>query len=84
MIDKVLELSLRQRAFVLLAALALVAVGLWSAARLSIDAVPDITGVQVQINTEVPALAAEESERLVTGQLKSKWRDYPAWKKCAH
>src|SRR5216110_222948 len=66
MIDKVLELSLRQRAFVLLAALALVAVGLWSAARLSIDAVPDITGVQVQINTEVPALAAEESERLVT------------------
>src|SRR5438094_2020578 len=66
MIDKVLELSLRQRAFVLLAALALVAVGLWSAARLSIDAVPDITGVQVQINTEVPALAAEESEKLVT------------------
>src|SRR5438094_345648 len=66
MIDKILELSLRQRAFVLLAALALVAVGLWSATRLPIDAVPDITGVQVQINTEVPALAAEESEKLVT------------------
>src|SRR5947207_1195045 len=66
MIDKVLELSLRQRAFVLLAALALVAVGLWSAFHLSIDAVPDITGVQVQVNTEVPALAAEESEKLVT------------------
>src|SRR5438876_8419032 len=66
MIDKILELSLRQRAFILLAALALVAVGLWSASRLSIDAVPDITGVQVQINTEVSALAAEESERFVT------------------
>jgi heavy metal efflux system protein len=66
MIDKILELSLRQRAFVLLAALALVAVGLWSATRLPIDAVPDITGVQVQINTQVPALAAEESEKLVT------------------
>ncbi len=66
MIDKILELSLRQRAFILLAALALVAVGLWAATRLSIDAVPDITGVQVQINTEVPALAAEESEKLVT------------------
>ena len=66
MIDKILELSLRQRAFVLLAALALVAVGLWSAFRLSIDAVPDITGVQIQINTEVSALAAEESERFVT------------------
>ena len=66
MIDKILELSLRQRAFVLLAALALIAIGLWSATRLPIDAVPDITGVQVQINTEVPALAAEESEKLVT------------------
>jgi len=66
MIDKILELSLRQRAFILLAALALVAVGLWAATRLPIDAVPDITGVQVQINTEVPALAAEESEKLVT------------------
>src|SRR5437773_1029215 len=66
MIDKILELSLRQRAFVLLAALALVAVGLWSAFRLSIDAVPDVTGVQIQINTEVSALAAEESEKLVT------------------
>jgi len=66
MIDKILEISLRQRAFILLAALALLGVGLWSGARLPIDAVPDITGVQVQINTEVPALAAEESERLVT------------------
>src|SRR5215213_189442 len=66
MIDKILEISLRQRAFVLLAAFALLAVGLWSGSRLPIDAVPDITGAQVQINTEVPALAAEESERLVT------------------
>src|SRR5881398_2184965 len=66
MIDKILEKSLRQRAFVLLAAFALLGVGLWSGSRLPIDAVPDITGVQVQINTEVPALAAEESERLVT------------------
>src|SRR5256714_6374924 len=66
MIDKILELSLRQRAFILLAALALVAVGLWSAVRLPIDAVPDITGVQVEINSGVRTLAAEESERFVT------------------
>src|SRR5437867_11446249 len=77
MIDKVLELSLRQRAFVLLAALALVAVGLWSAARLSIDAVPDITGIQVQINTEVPALAAEESEKLVTQPIEREMAGLP-------
>src|SRR5439155_10126245 len=64
MIDKILEISLRQRAFVLLAAFALLGVGLWSGSRLPIDAVPDITGVQVQINTEVTVLGAEESERL--------------------
>ena len=46
MIDKILEISLRQRAFVLLAAFALLGVGLWSGSRLPIDAVPDITGVQ--------------------------------------
>ncbi len=77
MIDKILELSLRHRAFVLLAALALVAVGLWSASRLPIDAVPDITGVQVQINTEVPALAAEESERLITRTLEIEMAGLP-------
>src|SRR5213592_1724087 len=66
MIDRILEFSLRQRGMILFAAIALVGVGLWSATHLPIDAVPDITGVQVQINTEVPALAAEESEKLVT------------------
>ena len=66
MIDKTLEFALRQRALVLLAALALIGIGLWSASRLPIDAVPDITNVQVQINTSVPALAPEEIESLVT------------------
>src|SRR4051812_22314305 len=66
MIDRILEFASRQRAFVLLVAVALLGAGLWSALHLPIDAVPDITGVQVQINTEVPALAAEESEKLVT------------------
>src|SRR5947207_12000987 len=66
MINSILEFSLRQCAVVLLATLALLGAGLWSASHLPIDAVPDITGVQVQINTEVPALAAEESEKLVT------------------
>ncbi len=66
MIGKILEFSLRNTAIVLLAAVGLLAAGIWSAITLPIDAVPDITGIQVQINTEVPALAAEESEKLVT------------------
>lgn len=66
MLPRLLEFSVRQRAFVSLATLALVGIGVWSALRLPIDAVPDITNVQVQINTAVPALAPEEIEKLVT------------------
>src|SRR5580704_17537004 len=69
MIDKIIEFSLKQRAIVLLAAVGLLVAGIWSAVQLPIDAVPDITGVQVQINAQVPALAAEESELLVTRPL---------------
>src|SRR6266545_2405244 len=66
MIDKILEFSMRQPGFILLAAVILFAAGLWSALHLPIDAVPDITAPQVQVNTEVAALAAEESEKLIT------------------
>lgn len=66
MIDRILEFALRQRAFVLIAALGVVAVGFWSALNLPVDAVPDITNVQVQINTSVTSLAPEEIEKLVT------------------
>ncbi|MFZ3376789.1 MAG: CusA/CzcA family heavy metal efflux RND transporter [Chthoniobacterales bacterium] len=69
MIDKILEFSLKQRSIILLAAVGLLVAGIWSAVQLPIDAVPDITGVQVQINAQVPALAAEESELLVTRPL---------------
>ncbi len=66
MIDRIIEFSLRQRAFVIIGAAALLLVGLWSATKLPIDAVPDITNTQVQINTEVIGLAPEEIEKLVT------------------
>src|SRR5262245_964291 len=69
MIARILEFSLRQRALVLLGAVALVGAGLWAATRLPIDDVPDITNVQVQLNTEVPALAPEEIEKLITAPL---------------
>jgi len=66
MLNRLLEFSVRQRVFVMLATFLLVGVGVWSALRLPIDAVPDITNVQVQVNTAVPALAPEEIEKLVT------------------
>lgn len=66
MIDHILEFSLRQRTLVMLACVLLIAVGSWSFLHLPMDAVPDITNVQVQINTEVEALAPEEVEKMVT------------------
>ena len=66
MIDKILEFAVRQRVLVLMGALAILLVGLWSANKLPMDAIPDITGVQVQVNTTVPALAPDEVEKLVT------------------
>ena len=66
MIDKILEFAVRQRVLVLMGALALLLLGLWSANKLPMDAIPDITGVQVQVNTTVPALAPGEVEKLVT------------------
>ena len=66
MIDAIISFSLRQRVFVILAAAGLLTAGLWSATRLPIDAVPDITNIQVQINAEIKDLAPEEIEKLVT------------------
>lgn len=66
MIHSIIEFSLRRQAFILLLTLVLMAAGIWSAFHLPIDAVPDITNIQVQVNTEVPALAPEEIEKRVT------------------
>lgn len=66
MLERIIDFSLRKRGLIVCCALILVAVGLWSATRLGVDAVPDITNPQIQINTEVPALAPEEIETLVT------------------
>ena len=77
MINRLLEFSLKQRAAVLLASALLMAFGIWAALRLPIDAVPDITNVQVQINTAVPALAPEEIEKLVTFPIESEMAGLP-------
>jgi cobalt-zinc-cadmium resistance protein CzcA len=66
MIKKLITASLRQRGIVIMGGIALLCAGLWSATRLPIDAVPDITNTQVQINSEVKGLAPEEIEKLVS------------------
>src|SRR4029450_4304141 len=71
MIDKILEFAVRQRVLVLMGALALLLVGLWSANKLPMDAIPALPGVQAQANTTIPALAPEEVENLVTFPLET-------------
>ncbi|MEY9555376.1 CzcA family heavy metal efflux pump [Bradyrhizobium japonicum] len=66
MIDALLALAIRQRWLVVLIALAVGAFGAWNFTRLPIDAVPDVTNVQVQINTRAPGLSPLESEQRIT------------------
>ena len=66
MISRVIDFSVRRRWFVLLAALAGSALGAWSLTHVPIDAVPDITNNQVQINTLATALSPVEIEKQVT------------------
>src|SRR5436190_22269173 len=66
MIARIFDFALKQRMLVLLGVIALTIAGVWSAVRLPMDAVPDITNVQVQINTTVAALAPEEIEKQIT------------------
>jgi heavy metal efflux system protein len=66
MISRVLDLSVRFRWAVLALTLLVAVIGAVNLVRLPIDAVPDITNKQVQINTLAPALAPAEVEKLVT------------------
>jgi cobalt-zinc-cadmium resistance protein CzcA len=65
-LNRILAFSISQRWIVLLATVAMAALGVFNFARLPIDAVPDITNVQVQINTAVQALAPLEIEKRIT------------------
>jgi len=77
MLNRIIEFSVRRRSVVLLATTLLVVIGAWAALRLPIDAVPDITNVQVQINTAVPALAPEEIEQQVTFPIENRMAGLP-------
>lgn len=64
--ERVLEWALRNRFIVLVLTGAMVVAGYLSLRRLPIDAVPDVTNVQVQVLTTAPALGPEEVEKFIT------------------
>jgi cobalt-zinc-cadmium resistance protein CzcA len=66
MIERIIQFSIRYRWLVVLAVLCIAGLGVYNFQRLAIDAVPDITNVQVQINTAAPGLSAPEIEQRIT------------------
>jgi cobalt-zinc-cadmium resistance protein CzcA len=68
-LNRIIDLSLRYRVAVLVGVAALAVLGGWSLRRLDVDAFPDTTPVQVQINTVAPALGPEEVETQITAPI---------------
>jgi cobalt-zinc-cadmium resistance protein CzcA len=66
MLEKLIQFSIRQRWLILVITLGMAALGVYNYFRLPIDAVPDITNVQVQINTAAPGYSPLEAEQRIT------------------
>ncbi|MBK9182059.1 MAG: CusA/CzcA family heavy metal efflux RND transporter [Ignavibacteria bacterium] len=66
MLDNIITFSIKNKFIIILMTLVLIIWGVWSATKLPIDALPDITNNQVQIITLCPTLAGQEVEQLVT------------------
>ncbi len=66
MLERILQFAIHQRWLILVAVAGMAALGIYNYQRLPIDAVPDITNVQVQINTEAPGYSPLEAEQRIT------------------
>lgn len=66
MFERIIRFAIEQRWLVLLLVIGMAALGIYNYQRLPIDAVPDITNVQVQINTEAPGYSPLETEQRIT------------------
>ena len=77
MLDFIIKLSLSRRGLVFFAVFLLITLGAWNFTRLPIDAVPDITNVQVVVNTEAPGYTPLEVEQRVTFTLENAMAGIP-------
>ncbi len=76
--ERLFTLSLRYRFFTLVATGFIIVIGLWSFFHLTIDAMPDLTPVQVQILTRSPALGPVEVEQFITFPIEASLNGLPA------
>ena len=77
MLNYILRFSIERRGIVFLLVLLLIGLGVWNFTKLPIDAVPDITNVQVVINTEAPGYTPLEVEQRVTFPVESAMSGLP-------
>ena len=77
MLNKIIQFSIRQKLIIGLMTIALIIWGIWSANKIPVDAVPDITNNQVQVITITPTLAAQETEQLVTYPIEQSLANLP-------
>jgi Cu(I)/Ag(I) efflux system membrane protein CusA/SilA len=77
MIAKIIELSVRNRLMVLLLTVFLVAAGIWATVHIGLDAIPDLSDVQVIIVTDYPGQAPDVVESQVTYPLTTKMMGIP-------
>ena len=66
MLNAIVDWAVRSRLLVVIGLFAAVIVAVFTIPRLNLDAFPDVSNVQVVINTEAPGLAAEEVEQLIS------------------
>lgn len=77
MIERILNASIARRGLVMLVTLLVAALGVWSFTHLPIDAVPDITNVQVIVNVEAPGYTPLEAEQRITVPLETAMAGLP-------
>jgi cobalt-zinc-cadmium resistance protein CzcA len=76
-LDKIIKFSIKNKLIIGVMTLLLVIWGIWSASKLPIDALPDITDNQVQIITQAPTLASQEVEQYVTYPIEKSLANLP-------
>lgn len=69
MLDKIIAFSIKNKLVVGIMTFALIIAGIWSAAKLPIDVIPDISNNQVQVITLAPSLGAQEVEQFITAPI---------------
>lgn len=80
MFERLIQFAIEQRIVVMLAVLLMAGIGIASYQKLPIDAVPDITNVQVQINTSAPGFSPLETEQRVTFSIETSMAGLPGLK----